>query len=221
MRLLFGGQDLVLHHSGALLWPARHLAVIADMHLEKGAYHATRGFYMPPYDSAAILARLLDVLEAANIRQLILLGDSFHDADGFARMEENARRLFNRLHIYNPIWIKGNYDGEYVPPGGIAYGAFESQGLTFCHEAGEHPEHEISAHYHPKATIVLKDRRVSRPCFVEDGNRLMLPAFGAQRGGLSVQAPAVRRLFRDDFRFHLLGDGRLHSFSNHARVAAS
>lgn len=220
MKIAMAGQEFILHHSGLLLWPARHMAVVADMHLEKGSYYATRGFYMPPYDSAATLAKLLQVLEAEGIKQLILLGDSFHDAHGFARMEETARRLFNRLHIYNPIWIKGNHDGDYVPPGGIAYGAFESQGLIFCHEAEEGHEYEISGHFHPKATIIHKGSKVSRPCFVEDGNRLMLPAFGAYTGGLSIQQPVVRRLFRSDFRFHLLGEHKLYSFSSASRVAA-
>lgn len=220
MEIVFGGQDLTLHHSGALLWRGRGMAVVADMHLEKGSYHATRGFYMPPYDAGATLARLLGVLEAEKIKQLIVLGDSFHDAHGFARMDADARRLFNRLHVYNPIWIKGPHDGDYVPPGGLAYGAYDSKGLVFCHEAEDGHAHEISGHFHPKATIMHKGKRVTRPCFVEDGRRLLLPAFGAHAGGLSVQQPVIRRLFGHEFRFHLLGDEKLYSFSSRARVAA-
>lgn len=218
MHISFGGQQLTLHHSGALIWPAKKIAVVADMHLEKGAYQATRGFYMPPYDAAATLSRLLDVLEAGGIRQLLLLGDSFYSAHGFARMEETARRLFNRLHIYNPIWIKGQDDGDYVPPGGIPYGAFESEGLTFCHEAGEAEALEISGHFHPMVDILYNGKKTSRPCFVEDGNRLILPSFGTRSGGLSAQRATIRRIMGPEYRCHLLGDGRLHSFSNQSRA---
>ena len=49
---------------------------------------------------------------------------------------------------------------------------------------------EISAHWHPKARIGPGRRR----CFLWDGRRLVLPAFGAFTGGLDVDAPPLRAL---------------------------
>ena len=43
---------------GALLWPARKLLVVADLHLEKGSSFAARGQLLPPYDTRATLDRL-------------------------------------------------------------------------------------------------------------------------------------------------------------------
>ena len=53
---------------------------------------------------------------------------------------------------------------------------------------------------------------VSRPCFVFDGRRLMMPAFGAYTGGLDVRDPAINRLFPRGGRVFLLGKDRLFSF---------
>ena len=44
--------------SGALYWPEHGLLAVADLHLEKGSSFAARGQLLPPYDSAATLARL-------------------------------------------------------------------------------------------------------------------------------------------------------------------
>ena len=43
---------------GALYWPEEGLLVVADLHLEKGSSFAARGVLLPPYDTAATLARL-------------------------------------------------------------------------------------------------------------------------------------------------------------------
>ena len=53
---------------------------------------------------------------------------------------------------------------------------------------------------------------MSRPCFVADAQRLMMPAFGAYTGGLDVRDPAITRLFPRGGRVFLLGKERLFSF---------
>jgi len=53
---------------------------------------------------------------------------------------------------------------------------------------------------------------VSRPCFVFDSRKLMLPALGAYTGGLDVRDPAIGRLFPRGGRVFLLGRERLFSF---------
>jgi metallophosphoesterase superfamily enzyme len=54
---------------------------------------------------------------------------------------------------------------------------------------------------------------VTRPCFMTDFRRLMLPALGAYTGGLDVRAPAIARLFPRGGRVFLLGRDRLFSFT--------
>ena len=89
----------------------------------------------------------------------------------------------------------------------------------FCRAAGVSPSGDAAAdpgevvgHHHPKATDPGARRAVSRPCFVFDGRRLMMPAFGAYTGGLDVRDPAIARLFPRGGRVFLLGRERLFSF---------
>ena len=55
----------------------------------------------------------------------------------------------------------------------------------------------------------MRGRSVRRRCFVTDGRRCLLPAFGAYAGGLNVCDAAFKPLFPQGFTAHLIGDGRL------------
>ena len=117
-------------------------------------------------------------------------------------------------------WIAGNHDP--APPadwGGAVAEEMTLGALTFRHEAEVAScGGEISGHYHPKAAVVVRGRRISAPCFVTDGRRLILPAFGAFTGGLNVLDPAIAGLFRKGFRATLLGRQGLFAFPKHALV---
>ena len=52
-QLTVNGADLVADHAGALWWPERRVAVVADLHFEKGS-----ALGLPPYDSRETLERL-------------------------------------------------------------------------------------------------------------------------------------------------------------------
>ncbi len=114
------------------------------------------------------------------------------------------------------IWIAGNHDVQPTGLPGLATAVYREGPFTFRHEALPNlgpREIEISGHFHPKASIDARAKRVSRPCFVADGSRLMLPAFGAYAGGLDVRDPAIARLFPRGLRVFLLGQDQLFSFA--------
>ena len=56
--IVIGETALVADPAGALYWPQESALVVADLHLEKGSSFAKRGILLPPYDTAATLARL-------------------------------------------------------------------------------------------------------------------------------------------------------------------
>jgi hypothetical protein len=72
---------------------------------------------------------------------------------------------------------------------------------------------EIVGHHHPKASVAARGGNLSRPCFVVDSRRLMMPAFGAYTGGLDVRNAAIATLFPRGGRVFLLGRDRLFSFA--------
>src|SRR5258708_30260625 len=107
--------DVGLHAdvAGALYWPEQGMLVVADLHLEKGSAFAERGVLLPPYDTAATLARLGRVIARYAPRTVIALGDSFHDDGGPARVMDQDRAALTLLQRGRDwIWIAGNHDSS-------------------------------------------------------------------------------------------------------------
>ena len=207
------GVRVALDPAGALLLPESGTLIVSDLHLEKGASFARRGVMLPPYDTAATLARLAALVARYRPQTVVSLGDSFHDADASAGLDEADRaRLSALIEGRRWVWIRGNHDP--LPPDGLAgevCEAVEIGGLTFRHEPGPRPaEGEIAGHLHPAATVVARGRRLRRRCFASDGSRLVMPSFGAYTGGLCVRDPAVSRLFGPDYHAWMLGETRVH-----------
>ena len=209
MKIIFGGHELVLHHSGILLWPEHHLAVVSDLHLEKGSHFAERGYFLPPYDSAVTLQKLLQFCKMHAVKQLIILGDCFHDPKGYARLTAEDQTQFQELLTYDPVWIKGNHDKDFVPPGFVAYDIYQRDGLRFIHEATPEGVNEISGHFHPKISIIHKGGHIQRPCFITDGQKMILPSYGAYTGGLDISSPAISQHLKDKRDVYALGETRL------------
>ena len=215
--LHLAGQRLMLCPSGVLLWPAEGLLAVADLHLEKGSHHAVRGRMLPPYDTRETLARLAHTLRRHAPRRIVFLGDSFHDEHGPHRMAVEDRALLARLLAPLEVaWVLGNHDPS-LPAHlkGETLGCLRLGPFTFRHIGGEeiarHGEAEISGHYHPKATIEVRGGFVTRPCFLTDARRVVLPAFGAYTGGLDVRNPALAAMAPRGGRIFLLGRERLFS----------
>jgi len=210
----FQGAALLADASGALYWPAAETLTVADLHLEKGSAFAIKGTPLPPYDSRETLRRLEIVLRRHRPRRVICLGDSFHDTDGAGRLARDEIDTLGRLTAAHEwIWITGNHDPD--PPsglGGIAAPEFRSDTLVFRHEAAREAEGEVSGHYHPKASVSVRNRRVGGRCFITDGARLILPAFGAYAGGLDVRDAAIETLLGREYTVFILGRARVHTF---------
>jgi DNA ligase-associated metallophosphoesterase len=209
------GVDLVADLSGALYWPKQSLLVVADLHLEKGSAFARRGMLLPPYDTAATLARLAAAIDRYAPRAVVALGDSFHDGGGAGRLGADDRAALAALQRGRDwVWIAGNHDPD---PAGNIGGMFAQNlacgPLTFRHEptAGNY-EGEIAGHLHPCARVSQRGRTMVRRCFAGDSRRLVMPAFGAYAGGLSVRDRAFLAVFGAlAFTAHLLGDRRLYA----------
>ena len=115
---MVSSATLLADPEGALYWPEQGLLVVADLHLEKGSSFAARGVLLPPYDTAATLARLARLVAHYAPRALIALGDSFHDGGGPARLADADREALGVLQRGRDwIWIAGNHDPE--PAAGI------------------------------------------------------------------------------------------------------
>jgi DNA ligase-associated metallophosphoesterase len=209
------GITLIADLSGVLVWEEQKLLVVADLHLEKGSSFAARGVLLPPYDTVATLGRLAAVIARHDPRMVIALGDSFHDRDAHARLSKADRDALTALQARRDwIWISGNHDPALPSDlGGLVASEVAIGEVTFRHEptgvCGE-----VAGHLHPKARVATRGGGVERRCFVCDGERAVMPAFGAYSGGLSIRDAAFARIFPSpDFTVHVLGDVRLHTIA--------
>lgn len=200
LDLLLHGASLAALPSGALHWPSESVLVVSDLHFGKAIRAArTGGAALPPYEARDTLARLAADLDATGARRVICLGDSF-DAAGLERHLPDAdlRQLRSLQDGRDWVWIRGNHDP--VPPD-LDGDQLETLGigaLTFRHIADPAEVAEVSGHYHPKARLRLRGRTLSRPCFLLDRDRLILPAYGTYTGGLRSHDPVLSGLMRAD-----------------------
>lgn len=195
------GRAFIADVSGALYWPAEDTLIVADLHLEKGSSFAARGILLPPYDTAATLERLAATLDVFPAATVICLGDSFHDPRACERISDRDRETLAILQEDRTwIWLNGNHDPRISPCfGGRVLGEITVSGITFRHEPSASPvTHEVAGHLHPAARVSFHGHVIRRPCFVANGNRLVMPAFGAYAGGLNVLDDAFAPLFGND-----------------------
>ena len=203
------GKALVADMSGALWWPGERTLIVADLHLEKGSAGAARGRLLPPYDTRETLTRLAELIDRWEPARVVCLGDSLHDTGAAERIDAGDREVLAILQEGRQwLWITGNHDPA-VPAelGGTVAGCVTIGGLKLQHQpyAGL-VTHEIAGHLHPAARISIYGHAVRRPCFVGNGRRLVLPAFGAFTGGLNVLDEAFQPLFGSDgMRVWMLG----------------
>ena len=209
------GVTLVADLSGALFWEAERLLVVSDLHLEKGSSFATRGVLLPPYDTVATLSRLAAVIARHDPRSVIALGDSFHDRNAHDRLSVTDRDTITALQARRDwIWISGNHDPSLPSDlGGVVASEVCVGPLAFRHEPSG-ASGEIAGHLHPKARVTTRGRSLERRCFACDGERAVMPAFGAYTGGLSIRDAAFTKIFQTPgFMAHVLGDNRLHAIA--------
>jgi DNA ligase-associated metallophosphoesterase len=185
------------------------------LHLEKGSSFAARGVLLPPYDTVATLSRLAAVIARHDPRMVIALGDSFHDRNAHHRLSQPDREAITALQMRRDwIWIAGNHDPALPSDlGGVVASEVAIGPIAFRHEPTG-ASGEIAGHLHPKARVSTRGRSVERRCFASDGERAVMPAFGAYTGGLNIRDAAFAKIFGSPgFMAHVLGDGRLHTIA--------
>ena len=188
------GETLHALPSGALYWPAQSLLCVSDLHFGKSERLARHGgALLPPYETRATLEKLETDIDRTTPARVVCLGDSFDDLAAADGLEEEARLRLARLMAGRDwTWIEGNHDAGPVDIGGTHRATLTLGPLTFRHIADPAEMAEVSGHYHPKA----RTKGTSRPCFLLDPRRLILPAYGTYTGGLATHDTALQSLMQ-------------------------
>ena len=190
------GAALQARASGLLWWADQRALCVSDLHLGKSLRPAKHGgAALPPFEVIDTLQRLGAEIAALNPETVICLGDSFDDATASNELPRTIETHLHRLQDGRRwIWIEGNHDpGPVALPGQLMH-SLALGPLVFRHIATPPGTGEVSGHYHPKATVPTRARAITRPCFLLDHARVILPAFGTYTGGLASSHPALAGL---------------------------
>lgn len=192
------GARLSALGSGALWWPEEALLCVSDLHLGKSERMVRRGgSALPPYETRDTLERLEAVINACQPATVVCLGDSFDDLGAALALGQEDRLWINRLQAGRHwVWIEGNHDPGPVDLGGSHLASLHIGPLTFTHIAQAAAVGEVSGHYHPKAALHTRGRTISRPAFLIDTARVIMPAFGTYTGGLRSETDVLNRLMQ-------------------------
>jgi len=216
VAMAINGHPVVMRASGALWLPLERMLIVADLHFEKGSAYAARGQLLPPYDTAETLSRLEAEVASVSPATLVFLGDSFHDGLAEDRLAGvDAARIAALAAGRTLVWAVGNHDadGPRALPGDLA-DELAVGSLVLRHEPlPDRQPGEVAGHLHPCARLVGRGRAVRRRCFATDGERVILPAFGAYAGGLNIRDTAFKGLFVRPPLAVALGKDRAHPLS--------
>lgn len=200
----FGGQLLSLTGDGMIWIESARALIASDIHFEKGSFYTRFATLLPSYDSDDALERLESSVQKHQPEIFIALGDSFHDPKAGERMDVALMRRLNTLilSVKDWRWVMGNHDPDIdINIAGTRVDETQVGDIVFRHELkAKETQPEISGHYHPKHSIFIKNIHVSAPCFVQSGNRLIMPAFGSFTGGLKIDHPVLTKYMPVDDR---------------------
>ena len=211
----FYNHKLQINKEGILFWLEKEIAIVSDLHLEKGSSFASTGQFIPPYDSEETLKKLLNVIDNYKVKKVILLGDTFHDKDAFQRMSLKVRFLFEELiKNYEVIFILGNHENKMKIDSINFYYDYVVDDIHFLHEAVQKNINQISGHFHPVATIKVSSKKVTTKCLIHTNNHIILPSFGEFTGGLNINDPVLKPFTSEDYNIYFLTKKSIYKFSN-------
>lgn len=181
-------------------------------------------------DTRTALIRLAEVIDRYDAATVIVLDQSIKSDNAAVSLDLETREILQIMQEDRGwIWI----NGEHLPTTGSGpatdadadneqgWGGQQAWGGTMCSEQTIsgltcryfprtcRQTHEIAGFLHPAARVSTFGHIVRRPCFVGNGRRLLLPAFGASNGGNNVLDETFRPLFGNDgMKIWLLGRDR-------------
>jgi metallophosphoesterase superfamily enzyme len=126
----------------------------------------------------------------------VSLGDSLYDASAPGIQADDLDILKIMQEDRRWVWVGGGRN-RLIPTsfGGQELRELMLEGITLRRSPWPtHATHEIAGGMLPAARVSIHGTALRRLCFVGNGLRLVLPAFGASRGGLNILDDAFNRI---------------------------
>lgn len=227
------GQDFYAHPTGALIWPREETLIVADTYLRSGyvlnalVKGANKSF------SNQIISSIEGLINTHKIKQVIALGRVFRRLDDTYHLDtKDLTLLYNIQKKVDWIWVAGAMARQ-LPNlvGGIRAAHFSLAGIHFrAQPKKENVTNEIAAGMYPMARTepmkynpITKEELLgegTKPCFVSNSTRLLMPAFGAKLGARNILGDEFLPLFGyDDLHIQIVDSFKTYPIPQDALLA--
>ena len=211
----FNNHKFQISKEGILFWFDKQIAIIADLHLEKGSSFGPSGQFLPPYDSEETLNKIFKTIKNHKIKTIILLGDTFHDKNAFDRMSEKVFILFKSLiEKYEVIFILGNHESKFEIGRINFLNEYVIDDIHFIHQALQTSIFQISGHFHPVATVKSSIKKITAKCLLHTNNHIILPSFGEYTGGLNINNPVLKPFVSHESKIYMITNKSIYKFTS-------
>ena len=211
----FNNHKFQISKEGILFWFDKQIAIIADLHLEKGSSFGPSGQFLPPYDSEETLNKIFKTIKNHKIKTIILLGDTFHDKNAFDRMSEKVFILFKSLiEKYEVIFILGNHESKFEIGRINFLNEYVIDDIHFIHQALQTSIFQISGHFHPVATVKSSIKKITAKCLLHTNNHIILPSFGEYTGGLNINNPVLKPFISHESKIYMITNKSIYKFTS-------
>ena len=212
----FNNHEFKINNDGILFWLEKKIAILSDLHLEKGYSFASLGQFIPPYDSEETLKKLINFLKTHEVQTIILLGDTFHDGGALNRMSSKVKSIFDSLvENYEIIFVLGNHENKMKSAFIKFYERYIVDDIHFLHEAVLEKKYQISGHFHPVASLKINSKKITEKCLIHSENYIIMPAFGEFTGGLNINNPVFKPFLNRNYYIYFLTKKSVYKFASH------
>ena len=230
------GKSFVADVSGALFWPSEYALIVADLGLGQASSYIARGVPGPAADAKETLVKLAKTIDSYGARTVIVLGHDFADwgtapSESAPAIDDDILQILKIMQEdCEWIWIDTAHPCSDEPvsgresgtkPIGTVVGELTAAGITLRHKPTSHAmTHEIAGCLQPAARVSTYGHVMRRPCFIGNGRRLILPAFGSYSGGVNVLDQSFDHLFgKSGLTVWLLGQDGVYPVSTRRLIA--
>jgi len=213
----FNNHEFKINNDGILFWLEKKIAIVSDLHLEKGSSFASSGQFVPPFDSEETLKKLINFLKTHEVQTIILLGDTFHDGGALNRMSSKVKSIFDSLvENYEIIFVLGNHENKMKSAFIKFYERYIVDDIHFLHEAVLEKKYQISGHFHPVASLKINSKQITEKCLIHSENHIIMPAFGEfTTGGLNINNPVFKPFLNRNYYIYFLTKKSVYKFASH------
>lgn len=183
------GRDFIADPSGALIWPEEATLIVSDLYLRSGTTLSAVMQRGPKSQASELLLAIRNLINIHESRQVIAIGRPFRRLDDPYHIHgDDLNILYEMQKRVDWIWVAGSMS-RHLPSlvGGIRAASFNHANFDFRAQPRSVPvAYEIAGGMYPMAKLIRDQsgpayqEELTYPCYVSNGKRLIMPAFGGK-----------------------------------------